>query len=156
MKRRIFIFCFLCLSLTFVLASCGNDDVESLQPTAPMKESPLDSKLAKALVEALDSLTKEENSYLVYNASSDTSAAADTILVMTESDYDVAVAFSYLVVKSAPSGKDWINGGTGRTKLDAISIAKRIAQKIPKRKDFEDYVDYHEDGSFTVYYRLVK
>lgn len=101
-------------------------------------------------MEALDSLTKEENSYLVYNASS------DTILVMTESDYDVAVAFSYLVVKSAPSGKDWINGGTGRTKLDAISIAKKIAQKIPKGKDFEVYVDYHEDGSFTVYYRLVK
>lgn len=101
-------------------------------------------------MEALDSLTKEENSYLVYNASS------DTILVMTESDYDVAVAFSYLVVKSAPSGKDWINGGTGRTKLDAISIAKKIAQKILKGKDFEVYVDYHEDGSFTVYYRLVK
>ena len=101
-------------------------------------------------MEALDSLTKEENSYLVYNASS------DTILVMTESDYDVAVAFSYLVVKSAPSGKDWINGGTGRTKLDAISIAKKIAQKIPKGKDFEVYVDYHDDGSFTVYYRLVK
>ena len=118
MKRRIFVFCFLCLSLTFVLASCGNDDVESLQPTAPVKESPLASKLANALVEALDSLTKEENSYLVYNASS------DTILVMTESDYDVAVAFSYLVVKSAPSGKDWINGGTGRTKLDAISIGQ--------------------------------
>lgn len=150
MKRRIFVFCFLCLSLTFVLASCGNDDVESLQPTAPVKESPLASKLANALVEALDSLTKEENSYLVYNASS------DTILVMTESDYDVAVAFSYLVVKSAPSGKDWINGGTGRTKLDAISIATKIAQKIPKGKDFEVYVDYHEDGSFTVYYRLVK
>lgn len=101
-------------------------------------------------MEALDSLTKEENSYLVYNASS------DTILVMTESDYDVAVAFSYLVVKSAPSGKDWINGGTGRTKLDAISIAKKIAQKIPKGKDFEVYVDYHDDGSFTVDYRLVK
>ena len=150
MKRRIFVFCFLCLSLTFVLASCGNDDVESLQPTAPVKESPLASKLANALVEALDSLTKEENSYLVYNASS------DTILVMTESDYDVAVAFSYLVVKSAPSGKDWINGGTGRTKLDAISIATKIAQKIPKGKDFEVYVDYHEDGSFTVDYRLVK
>lgn len=150
MKRRIFVFCFLCLSLTFVLASCGNDDVESLQPTAPVKESPLASKLANALVEALDSLTKEENSYLVYNASS------DTILVMTESDYDVAVAFSYLVVKSAPSGKDWINGGTGRTKLDAISIATKIAQKIPKGKDFEVYVDYHDDGSFTVYYRLVK
>lgn len=150
MKRRIFVFCFLCLSLTFVLASCGNDDVESLQPTAPVKESPLASKLANALVEALDSLTKEENSYLVYNASS------DTILVMTESDYDVAVAFSYLVVKSAPSGKDWINGGTGRTKLDAISIATKIAQKIPKGKDFEVYVDYHEDGSFTAYYRLVK
>ena len=150
MKRRIFVFCFLCLSLTFVLASCGNDDVESLQPTAPVKESPLASKLANALVEALDSLTKEENSYLVYNASS------DTILVMTESDYDVAVAFSYLVVKSAPSGKDWINGGTGRTKLDAISIATKIAQKIPKGKDFEVYVDYHDDGSFTVDYRLVK
>ena len=64
--------------------------------------------------------------------------------------------FSYLVVKSAPSGKDWINGGTGRTKLEAISIAKKIAQKIPKGKDFEVYVDYHDDGSFTVYYRLVK
>lgn len=150
MKRRIFVFCFLCLSLTFVLASCGNDDVESLQPTASVKESPLASKLANALVEALDSLTKEENSYLVYNASS------DTILVMTESDYDVAVAFSYLVVKSAPSGKDWINGGTGRTKLDAISIARKIAQKVPKGKDFEVYVDYHDDGSFTVDYRLVK
>ncbi|MDD6953436.1 MAG: hypothetical protein PUI88_05040, partial [Prevotella sp.] len=66
------------------------------------------------------------------------------------------VAFSYLVVKSAPSGKDWINGGTGRTKLEAISIATKIAQKIPKGKDFEVYVDYHDDGSFTVYYRLVK
>lgn len=128
MKRSIFIFCFLCLSLTFVLASRGNDDVESLQPTAPMKESPLASKLAKALVEALDSLTKEENSYLVYNASS------DTILVMTESDYDVAVAFSYLVVKSAPSGKDWINGGTGRTKLDAISIAKKSHKRFQREK----------------------
>ena len=67
-----------------------------------------------------------------------------------------AVAFSYLVVKSAPSGKNWINGGTGRTKLEAISIATKIAQKIPKGKDFEVYVDYHDDGSFTVYYRLVK
>ena len=26
----------------------------------------------------------------------------------------------------------------------------------PKGKDFEVYVDYHDDGSFTVYYRLVK
>ena len=145
MKRRIFVFCFLCLSLTFVLASCGNDDVESLQPTAPVKESPLASKLANALVEALDSLTKEENSYLVYNASS------DTILVMTESDYDVAVAFSYLVVKSAPSGKDWINGGTGRTKLDAISIATNIAQKIPKGTYFEYDSDYHVTGRFLAY-----
>ena len=70
--------------------------------------------------------------------------------------HTVVWLFSYLVVKSAPSGKDWINGGTGRTKLEAISIAKKIAQKIPKGKDFEVYVDYHDDGSFTVYYRLVK
>ncbi|MFW5480979.1 MAG: hypothetical protein ACOCOW_01735 [Prevotella sp.] len=31
-----------------------------------------------------------------------------------------------------------------------------MATATPKGKDFEVYVDYHDDGSFTVYYRLVK
>ena len=31
-----------------------------------------------------------------------------------------------------------------------------MATATPKGKDFEVYVDYHDDGSFTVDYRLVK
>jgi len=36
-----------------------------------------------------------------------------------------------------------------------ISVGRKISKKIPKEQDFELYVEYQEDRSFKVWYRLV-
>ena len=55
-----------------------------------------------------------------------------------------------------PSGDGWKFGGKGKGKLDAIHIGYELSKILGENQDFEIYVEYNGDGSYTVWYREVQ
>lgn len=56
----------------------------------------------------------------------------------------------------APSGKGWVYAGQTKLNLSAAMLGRSIANKIPKGKDVEIYLEHQKDGTYKVYYRIVK
>lgn len=57
--------------------------------------------------------------------------------------------------RKAPEGSGWKNAGTFSSKLDALKLANKLAEEIPKGVNFEIHVEYNKDGTFTVWYRIL-
>lgn len=140
----------LVLTLSTGFFSCSNT-AEPI-PSDTGKETAEVNRLQEALVKAVDT---GKEAYIVYTSSN------DEYLILSNEDYRLANAFAEMVVKEdnspnrAPKGEGWKLGGKGRTKLDALTIAAHISEIIPSNRDFEIHVERHDDGSFSVYYRLV-
>jgi len=145
-----------CISLTFGLASCSDaEKSQILASNQNNEEIIVTSKLGKVLQSVVEASNHEEDSYILYDASS------DAFISMTASEYELANAFATLVVREkksitrVPAGQGWKVGGTGKDKLDAMTIAHKIIKKLPDKQNFEIRVEYNDDGSYTVYYREV-
>lgn len=55
-----------------------------------------------------------------------------------------------------PTGTGWKNGGTCSTKSGALRLAIKIANKIPSGSDFEIHAECNSNGTYTVWYRIIK
>lgn len=57
--------------------------------------------------------------------------------------------------QKASEGSGWKNAGTFSSKLDALKLANKLAEEIPKGVNFEIHVEYNKDGTYTVWYRIL-
>lgn len=143
--------------LSLALTSCQND-LDLLKPSQdaePENTTQLGSSIADGLV-----AHPSEGFYIIYSSSS------DEFITLSEEDYSLFAAFANLVVRgdsnstglrsAKPSGDGWKFGGKGKGKLDAISIGYKLSKILGENQDFEIYVEYNDDGSYTVWYREVQ
>ena len=150
-------FCAIAIGLlSLALTSCQNnlDLLKPSQDTEPEKITQLGSSIADGLV-----AHPSEGFYIIYTTSS------EEFLTLSEEDYSLFAAFANLVVRgdsnstglrsAKPSGDGWKFGGKGKGELDAISIGYKLSKILGEKQDFEIYVEYNADGSYTVWYREV-
>jgi hypothetical protein len=143
--------------LSLALTSCQND-LDLLKPSQysePENTTQLGSSIADGLV-----AHPSEGFYIIYSSSS------DEFITLSEEDYSLFAAFANLVVRedsnsnglrsAKPAGDGWKFGGKGKGKLDAIRIGYELSDLLEEHQDFEIYVEYNADGSYTVWYREVK
>ena len=156
MKTRTF--CAIAIGLlSLALTSCQND-LDLLTPSQeaePETITQLGSSIADGLV-----AHPSEGFYIIYTSSS------EKFLTLSEEDYSLFAAFANLVVRedansnglrsAKPAGDGWKFGGKGKGKLDAIRIGYELSDILGENQDFEIYVEYNADGSYTVWYREVK
>ena len=149
------------LMLTFCITSCTNN-TDSFEELDNSYEQQADSKLSLALKEIISNTEKgEKSNFIIYNNEN------DSYEVFTEYEYYFSKTLASIAFgdgddfeenvgkQKAPKGKDWTSGGSGKGYSGLISVGRKISKKIPKEQDFELYVEYQEDGSFKVWYRLV-
>lgn len=139
----------------WALVSC-QDNKKEIEPI--LKKSRVQETELGTIITSGMEANPTEGFYILYDAS------FHEYTTLTEEEYALSVAFGNLLVRQEqelragdlPKGQGWIVGGKGKGKLQAIKIAYEIADKIEENKNFEIHVEYHEDGSFTVWYRMIK
>lgn len=149
-------FLFFTIGGILLLFSSCKDEKKDISLTSSETEKIEQTELGEIIATKIQEKPSEDF-YILYDASS------NEYLIFTKDEYILSTAFANIVVRENqslrsgdPKGNGWIVGGKGKGKFDALRIAKEIADKIEKNRDFEIHVEYHKDGSFTVWYRLIK
>ncbi len=136
------------------LSSCQNND----EPLAISSESTVEKStpLGEILANIFQSDNSEEEYYVLFNSES------QEFMVLSPDEYAFCKAFASLVdnesissIHKAPSGNGWKYGGKGKGRWEALKLADKIAKQIPANRDFEIHVERGDDGSYSVWYRLV-
>lgn len=152
---------------TFV--SCSSDDSEEKAQsaaTATVAQKAMAARIADGLTEIMANKDGDydDGGYIVY------SAEEDDMVVGSDIGYGLGSVFAdwmagnvpdstdilHSSMMKAPKGKGWIYGGSCKTKLGALSLGTKIAQKIPSNCDFEIHAEKQANGSYLVWYRVIE
>lgn len=154
MKSEKLIYFALAGTFLFGTVSCQNDDVPqaSNQEEFQVGMSPLAKILANAIETHEDGT--EGDAFIVYDAE------ADEFTVLSAEEYAFGTAFAAHVSKGVyssapPKGEGWVFAGKGKKGMAALKFAMMVSKQIEKDRDFEIHVEYHEDGTYSVWYRYV-
>lgn len=152
-----------------MLVSCSNDDSEQEAQTAvpaTVVQNAMPVRIADCLAEIMANKDGDydDGGYIVY------SAGEDDMVVCSDIGYGLGSVFSdwmsgnvsdstailHSSMNKAPKGKGWIYGGSCKTKLGALSLGTKIAQRIPSNCDFEIHAEKQANGSYLVWYRVIE
>ncbi len=141
--------------------SCSNN--EDIPATETEVTNGIEFRIASALQEIMDNKDGQfdKGGYILYCADGDEMATCDLkgyliASILTEKlDADNAANAGEKPAK-APKGNGWTLGGTCKNKVGAIALASKIANKIPKGANFEIHAEAQPDGSYKVWYRVIK
>lgn len=138
------------LATLFTVGGCSN--VESAL-NEPAPSSTTENEAYEKHLQKLLAVAEEKGSaFLTYYAPD------GTFDVLDDEQYSLSNAFADLIVKDskkAPEGPGWKLAGKGKTKVDALKMARTLMQTIPANMNFEIHVEYDNAGTWYVWYRYV-
>lgn len=151
-KKGLYLLLSVGLSLLSLMA-CQSSNTSNREQTieeVQIKETPL----GKAITEGMEKYPTEDF-YILHIASS------DEYLAMSQEEYKVSEAFAHLVVRKNSDSQagepltdeSWSIGGKGKEQSEAMRIAYELTNSLEVDKNFEIYVEYQKEGTFTVKYR---
>ena len=160
MKNTLLVSTVLAIAALFVCCSTDNDDnVKTTEEAAKSKAMP--ERISNALSEIIENKNGEyaDGGFIVYDPS------IDELVVCNEMLYGAVSGFmegragkdvSNNGANKAPEGSGWISAGTCEGLAGTIMLGKNISTKIPEGEKFEIHVEPQSDGTYKVWYRVVK
>ena len=153
--------------LTIGFTSCSNDGCEDVTEVADNNKVHLANMIQEKLMIIMNDTTGEykDGGYIVYSAKdnemlllSDFSyTLGDIFYRVTQGETcDTTIINDGVQPNKTPTGTGWKNGGTCSTKSGALRLAIKIANKIPSGSDFEIHAECNSNGTYTVWYRIIK
>jgi len=136
------------------LPACQSDDEPKYEDNS--LESVAETPLGNILSDIFESNDSQKDYYVVFDSST------KEFLVLSPDEYAIGQAFAELVVSEpsssihkAPKGPGWKFAGSGKGRFNALKLANKLSKEIPADRDFEIHVERGDDGSYSVWYRLV-
>lgn len=145
--------------------ACSNTDCYAVDEAASRNNEDMATVIQENLMRIMTDTTGEyeHGGYIVY------SAASNEVVPVSEFAYSLGTTFygwtrgetcdttitEGYYLNNAPKGNGWILGGTCKNKLGTIRLANRIANNIPKGRNFEIHAECGKDGTYTVWYRVL-
>ena len=153
--------------LTIGFISCGNNDCEVASEVADSYKVQLANMIQEKLMIIINDTTGEYKygGYIVYTAEDNemlllsdfTYTLGDIFYMVTQGETcDTTIINDGIQPNKTPTGTGWKNGGTCSTKSGALRLAIKIANKIPSGSDFEIHAECNSNGTYTVWYRIIK
>ncbi|MDE7462768.1 MAG: hypothetical protein K2M88_06370 [Muribaculaceae bacterium] len=138
--------------LAAFVTSCSQD-----APDGPMStesnETINGSKLDSSVNEMMEIAEESGSAYLIYRSE------PKEYIVLNAEDYTFYSEFADIVVtevfKAPPANQGWKYVGKGKTKLDALAMARTLSKQIGEGVDFEIHVEQESDGYWYLWYRTV-
>lgn len=165
MKNKILTLSLMMFAMATIFAACSNDD--GVVPATELREDSMSERIAALL----DEITTNQDDkydgggYIIYEA------ASDSMFVLNEQLYDMVNALASKLfdagttgtlsltcdaVCNAPQGEGWIYVGTCKGRTGSLKLAYKVAKDIPVSCDFEIHAEFQEDGTYKVWYRIIK
>lgn len=162
--HSLFIMLFSTSSLCFY--SCDNLKENPEEELAIQKNESLATMIQENVFTILDDSTKcTQNWFIIYSASeNETVICSELAYIIVDNILynhpqneisDSMVVGNMDQTRAAPQGPGWKNAGRFSGKLGGIRVVNKMAEDIPAGHDVEIYLEYHEDGSYTLWYRVV-
>jgi len=166
MKKVSIYFLYIMLLSIFTLGfiSCETKGNDLNGETSCQKNEHFAEMIRDSILSVLEDSTKYgQNFYILF------SAKDDEAIMVSDLDYmigDIIYSWSKgekaespIVLDSsqtrAPQGNGWVKGGTFSSKLGALRLMNRLTEEIPEGHDVEIYLEHNDDGSYTIWYRIV-
>ena len=160
MKKTLLVSTVLAIAALFVCCSTDNDDnVKKTEEAAKSKAMP--ERISNALSEIIENKNGEyaDGGFIVYDPSIDELVACNEMLYGAVSGFMEGRAEKGVAnngANKAPSGSGWISAGTCEGLAGTVKPGKNISTKIPEGERFEIHVKPQGDGTYKVWYRVVK
>lgn len=160
MKKTLLVSTVLAIAALFVCCSTDNDDnVKTTEEAAKSKAMP--ERISNALSEIIENKNGEyaDGGFIVYDPSIDELVACNEMLYGAVSGFMEGRAGKGVAnngANKAPSGSGWISAGTCEGLAGTVKPGKNISTKIPEGEKFEIHVEPQDDGTYKVWYRVVK
>lgn len=139
-------------SVAAFVTSCSQD-----APDCPMSTESNErinvSEFDSSVNEMMEIAEESGSAYLIYRS------GAKEYIVLNPEDYAFYSELAEIVVKGAykapPANQGWKYAGKGKTKLDALAMARTLSKQIGEGVDFEIHVEQESDGYWYLWYRTV-
>ena len=160
MKKTLLVPTVLAIAALFVCCSTDNDDnVNTTEETAKSKAMP--ERISQALNEIIANEKGEYDNggFVVYDPDADELVVCNEMLYGAISGFMEGRAGKDVAkngANKAPEGSGWIYAGTCEGLAGTIMLGKNLSTKIPEGEKFEIHVEPQGDGSYKVWYRVVK
>lgn len=135
---------------------CSNDS-EVYPDTSGLVNDVRAQRLASSMLEIMENKTSEytQNGFIVSVPESDSLLVCDGRAYMMGSLLSGIMNPSPKNASFAPKGDGWIYAGTCNW-VSAVVFARKLSKQIPSGVQYEIHVEPQGDGTYKVWYRIVK